>query len=90
VELKQRDHSYQWSQTKSPALLSLFMTSNTCLAGRGNEIRRLTCAYADRRHTLIVGPAGTGKTALLMEAQKRFGILLCRHRLCGPAVVSQS
>lgn len=55
------------------------MTSNTCFAGRGKEIRRLTCAHADRLHTLIVGPAGTGKTALLMEAQKRFGILLCRE-----------
>ena len=36
------------------------------LAGRGEELSRLTAALVARRGAVITGPAGTGKTTLAM------------------------
>jgi hypothetical protein len=55
--------------------------------GRAIEIDRLCSLYAFRKHVLIVGPAGIGKTALLRQVREKFPLLICEdtsslRRIC--------
>jgi hypothetical protein len=55
--------------------------------GRAIEIDRLRSLYAFRKHVLIVGPAGIGKTALLRQIRQQFPLLICEdtstlRRIC--------
>src|SRR5439155_2476922 len=64
------------------------MNKNFGLFGRGKEIDQLLSLYASRKHVLIVGPAGIGKTALLRQARRHCPLLLCEEtsslrRICG-------
>jgi hypothetical protein len=47
--------------------------------GRKREIDKLRALYALRKHVLIVGPAGIGKTALLRQIRQRCPILVCEE-----------
>lgn len=47
--------------------------------GRDKEIQVLLHAYRARRHVLIVGPAGIGKTALLRHAQNQLRLVVCEE-----------
>ena len=47
--------------------------------GRENELEELRQIYAERRHALIVGPAGIGKTALLRQVRQTCPLLLCEE-----------
>ena len=55
------------------------MTSDRSFVGRRKEIEKLHQAYAERRHVLIAGPAGIGKTALLRRAQNQLPLLVCEE-----------
>lgn len=43
------------------------------LVGRQEELRNLTAAFGERQPRLILGPPGSGKTALLTEASRLAG-----------------
>lgn len=63
------------------------MNGNRSFAGREKEVEQLRRSYAERRHVLIVGPAGIGKTALIRHAQQYCPLLLCEdtsslRRIC--------
>jgi ABC-type phosphate/phosphonate transport system ATPase subunit len=63
------------------------MNDSRSLVGREREIEQLRRSYAERRHMLIVGPAGIGKTALIRHAQQYCPLLLCEdtsslRRIC--------
>jgi hypothetical protein len=55
------------------------MNDSRSFAGREREIEQLRRSYAERRHMLIVGPAGIGKTALIRHAQQYCPLLLCEE-----------
>lgn len=55
------------------------MTSSVSFVGRRKEIDELRHAYAERRHVLLVGPAGIGKTALLRHAQNQLRMVFCEE-----------
>jgi hypothetical protein len=45
--------------------------------GRGKELARLKQLHAQRRHILILGPAGVGKSALIERIRAPFGLCIC-------------
>jgi hypothetical protein len=45
--------------------------------GREKEIARLAQLHAQRRHVLILGPAGVGKSALIRHVATRLPLLVC-------------
>jgi len=47
--------------------------------GRGKEVARLKQLCAQRKHVLILGPAGVGKSALLFHLREQLPLLLCPH-----------
>lgn len=55
------------------------MSETHGFVGREKEIRQLAHAYRNRRHVLIAGPDGIGKTALLRHAQNRFQLMVCEE-----------
>ncbi|MFY9983894.1 MAG: AAA family ATPase [Chthoniobacterales bacterium] len=55
------------------------MNKSLAFTGREKEIQRLGALYADRRHVVIVGPAGIGKTALLRQVRQICPFLLCEE-----------
>jgi hypothetical protein len=55
------------------------MNKSLAFTGREKEIERLRALYAERKHVVIVGPAGIGKTALLRQIQQHCPMLLCEE-----------
>ena len=49
------------------------------LIGREKETARLRQLHADRKHVLILGPAGVGKSALVAHLRPQLPLLLCPH-----------
>jgi hypothetical protein len=47
--------------------------------GREKEIERLRSFHFLRKHVLVVGPAGIGKTALLRQLRQRCPVLICEE-----------
>jgi hypothetical protein len=47
--------------------------------GREREIDELRTLYALRKHVLVVGPAGIGKTALVRQIRQRCPVLVCEE-----------
>ena len=45
--------------------------------GRGKEVGRLKELHSQRRHVLILGPAGVGKTALVARLRAPLPLLVC-------------
>lgn len=45
--------------------------------GRERQLARLETLYHQRRHVLLLGPAGVGKTALIAEVARRWPLLVC-------------
>jgi hypothetical protein len=45
--------------------------------GRAKEIRQLLRLHAERKHALILGPAGVGKTALANHLKEKLDLLVC-------------
>lgn len=45
--------------------------------GRESEIARLKRLHAQRRHVLLLGPAGVGKSALLQQLAQHLPLLIC-------------
>lgn len=53
------------------------MNKSLGFVGRENELAQLRALYGERRHVLIVGPAGIGKTALLRQSRQNCPMFLC-------------
>jgi predicted ATPase len=46
-------------------------------ACRKKEVSRLQRLHAQRKHALVLGPAGVGKTALVNHLKEKLGLLIC-------------
>jgi hypothetical protein len=55
------------------------MNKSLAFFGRQEVIDKLCLLYAQRKHALIVGPEGVGKTALLRQVNQRCPMLLCEE-----------
>ena len=55
------------------------MNKSLAFTGREKDIERLRALYADRKHVVIVGSAGIGKTALLQHLCQSCPLLLCEE-----------
>ncbi len=55
------------------------MNKSFAFFGRAKEIEQLHTFYLLRKHVLVVGPAGIGKTAILRQVRQRCPILLCEE-----------
>ena len=55
------------------------MNKSFAFFGRDKEIQELCSLYALRRHVLIVGSAGIGKTALLRQIRQHCPLLVCEE-----------
>jgi hypothetical protein len=53
------------------------MSKRFVFFGRQKEVEQVRALYAKRRHVLVVGAAGLGKTALLQHVGKLSPILIC-------------
>lgn len=63
------------------------MNKSFAFFGRENEIQQLRNLHSLRKHVLIVGTAGIGKTALLRQIRQRLPVLICEdtsslRRIC--------
>src|SRR5207247_4760665 len=63
------------------------MDKSFAFFGRDEEIEQLRSSHALRKHVLIVGPAGIGKTALLRQIRQQSPLLICEdtsslRRIC--------
>jgi hypothetical protein len=63
------------------------MNKSFAFFGREKEIEQLRSLHALRKHVLIVGSAGIGKTALLRQIRQRSPLLICEdtsslRRIC--------
>jgi len=58
-------------------------TSPPCpFVGREKEAAQLEGLHAQRKHLLILGPAGAGKTALVNHLKDRLGLVVCPRSDC--------
>jgi len=55
------------------------MNKSFVFFGREREIDELRTLYALRKHLIIVGPAGIGKTALLQQVRQHCPVLICEE-----------
>jgi hypothetical protein len=55
------------------------MNKSLGFLGRENELTQLRALYAQRKHVLIVGPEGIGKTALLRQLRQSCPMFLCEE-----------
>jgi hypothetical protein len=55
------------------------MNKSFAFFGREKEIEQLRTLHALRKHVLIVGPAGIGKTALLRQIRQHCPLLVCEE-----------
>lgn len=55
------------------------MNNSLAFVGREKEIEQLRALHALRKHLLIVGAAGVGKTALLRQVRQHCPLLLCKE-----------
>lgn len=63
------------------------MNKSFAFFGRETEIEQLRSLHGLRKHVLIVGPAGIGKTALLRQIRQQLPLLICEdtsslRRIC--------
>jgi hypothetical protein len=55
------------------------MTNSALFVGRAKLLSQLNQLYSERKHVLITGPAGIGKTAILKQACSRIQFLTCEQ-----------
>lgn len=55
------------------------MVHSLAFAGRTREIEQLRAWHVARRHVLVIGAPGIGKTALLRRMRQEFPLLLCEE-----------
>jgi len=55
------------------------MNKSSGFVGRETVLEELGGFYSERRHVLVVGPAGIGKTALLQHVKQTCPMLLCEE-----------
>jgi hypothetical protein len=55
------------------------VNKSLAFVGREKELKRLRALYAARKHVLIVGPPGIGKSALLQQMQQSCPMLWCEE-----------
>jgi len=55
------------------------MNKSIAFTGREKEMERLRSLYRERKHVVIVGRAGIGKTALLRQLRQSCPLLLCEE-----------
>jgi hypothetical protein len=53
------------------------MNKSLGFVGRQNDLRNLQSLYIQRKHMLLVGMRGIGKTALLRQLRQKFPLLIC-------------
>ncbi|MBI3851565.1 MAG: hypothetical protein HY298_15005 [Verrucomicrobia bacterium] len=55
------------------------MNASFQFVGRTREVAQLEKLYSERKHVLILGLAGTGKTALISHVRKTLPVIVCPH-----------
>jgi hypothetical protein len=55
------------------------MSNSALFVGRGKLVSQLNQLYRERKHVLITGPTGSGKTELLRQACRHLQFLLCEE-----------
>src|SRR6266704_3580774 len=53
------------------------MNKSLGFVGRQNDLRNLQSLYTQRKHVLLLGMRGVGKTALLRQLRQNFPLLIC-------------
>lgn len=59
--------------------MPLAMNVSLVFAGRQRELTKLNSLYAQRKHVLLIGPPGIGKSALLQQVRLHSPLLLCEE-----------